>query len=147
MMAEDDGWIPRIRLPLEVVKSLSSWVVLRRNVVVLIRMDWLAKVCPGIHGIRYTAWHRFRRWWCRRQGCRRCLLLESVTQWLLEILLVIPTPLLYQPFNHKIDAPAGLFVDLVNDREDLFLLGPRNKAFTSVMNGTKCYTCNTPDSH
>lgn len=58
--------------------------------------------------------------------------------------MVIPTPFLDQPLDHEVDAPASFFVDLVDNRKNFFLLGPGDQAFTSVMNGSKCYTRNAP---
>lgn len=112
--------------------ALAAWRMLRRNIVILVRVNWLAKICSCVHRIGYAAWYRLD-WWSRRQGGRRPL--KSKVQWLLKsVLLVVPAPLLNQPVNHEVDAPASLFVDLVDDGENFFLLGTGDKTFPCVVN-------------
>ena len=64
---------------------------------------------------------------------------------MLQIVLIVPAPFLDQTLDDEVDAPPGLFMDFINNGKNFFLLGPGDEAFTGMVNGTKCYTCHTPD--
>lgn len=49
------------------------------------------------------------------------------------MILVIPAPLLDEVVDHKLYAPTGLFVDLVDNGKHFFLLISRDETFASMM--------------
>lgn len=73
--------------------------------------------------------------WCLGHNVRHLLLL-------IEIVLLIPAPFLDEVVDNKLYAPAGLLVDFVDDRENLFLLGSGDDAFACMVDGAQGYAGN-----
>ena len=55
----------------------------------------------------------------------------SAVQENLVLLLVVPAPFLLKVAMQEGDAPAGFFLDLLEDLEDFFLLAADGQAFSS----------------
>ena len=62
---------------------------------------------------------------------------------LVKIILIIPTPCLDKAVNDELYAPASFLMDLIDNRQNFFLLIPSNEAFASVVDRTKSYASNT----